>query len=65
MTIGLNEIVSEHSEIEIETERKRSFRRQTDKQTEWEVPGLISNACCPALALQPSCKRKTEREREP
>lgn len=50
---------------EIETRSKRSFRLQTDTQTEWEVPGLISNACCPALALQPSRKRKTEREREP
>lgn len=46
-------------------EESESPRQQTDKQTEWEVSGLISNACCPALALHPSCKRKTVREKEP
>lgn len=44
---------------EIETEKQDP---SGSRQTEWEVPGLISNACCPALGLQPS-NRKMQRKR--
>lgn len=36
----------------------REILRPADRQTGWEVSGLISNAGCPALALQPSCNTK-------
>lgn len=58
---GLNGTVNDQSGSERDGNRKQD--PSGSRQTEWEVPGLISNACCPALALQPSCKRKTERKR--